>query len=73
MSKIKLNSQGWEAHTRTLPASQVGRSGRPQRLQVHRAKCISNRDRQKVMAGNSSTHIQAPGLAQATLFNEDTE
>lgn len=47
LSKIKLNSQEWEAHTRTLPASQAGHGGWPHRLQVHIAEHTSNTETER--------------------------
>ena len=73
---MKLNSQEWETHIRTLPASQVGHSGCHRRVQVPRA----NTDTGRKAPGHGRqipAHVHAPGLVkgltQASLFNEDNK
>lgn len=63
MNKMKLNSQEWETHIRTLPASQVGHSGCHSRVQVPRA----NTDTGRKAPGHGRqipAHIHAPGLVK---------
>lgn len=75
MNKIKLNNQEWEAHTRTLPTSQVGHSRCHHRVQVPRANTEAERPR--VMAGKLQRMFLllawVKGLTPGNLFNEDSE
>lgn len=76
MNKMKLNSQEWEAHTRTLPASQVGHSGCHRRVQVLRPNTDIGR-KAPVMTGKLQHTFMLLAwvkcLTQADLFNEDNE
>lgn len=75
MNKMKLNSQEWEAHTRTSPASHVrGTVGVPTEFR-YLELTLTQAERPQVMAGKLQHTFmllaRVKGLTQANLFNED--